>query len=281
MQCFDILILSIFTENVITYNQLKFSTMKRTIISLLLILFCAFGFSQNAQSTVPRDWHMLDFQQDHIYGISVDKAYQDLLKNMKSTPVIVAIIDSGIDTLHEDLKPVLWHNPLVKNNGLDNDKDGYVEDIFGWNFIGSKDPGKNVTKDTEESLRVYYKNKDKFTNITSEDQLKKKDRKLYQDWKRSKIVVLQTTKEQKSINSLTNAQKLYSEYNPLYQKELNKEIYSISDVKAYQTKDDQKSVMRRTLIAMFRISKTDTTNVLLNNRIAYMIESLKPLVKLP
>ena len=258
--------------------------MKRKITALILILFFAFGYSLNAQnpvSTTPRDWHMMDFQQDHVYGISIEKAYLELLKNKKSTPVVVAIIDSGIDTLHEDLRSVIWHNPREIANGLDNDNDGLVGDLFGWNFIGSKDPSKNVTKDTEESLRIYYKNKDKFANITSEDQLKKKDRKLFQDWKRSKIVVLQTTKEQKNINSLTNAQKLYSEYNPLFQKELNKEIYSISDVKAYQTKDDQKSVMRRTLIAMFRISKTDTTNVLLNNRIAYMIDSLKPLVKLP
>jgi len=258
--------------------------MKRKITALILILFIAFGYSLNAQnpvSTTPRDWHMMDFQQDHVYGISIEKAYLELLKNKKSTLVVVAIIDSGIDTLHEDLRSVIWHNPREKANGLDNDNDGLVGDLFGWNFIGSKDPSKNVTKDTEEALRVYYKNKDKFANITSEDQLKKKDLKLYQDWKRSKLAVLQTSKEQKSINSLMNAQKLYSEYNPLFQKELNKETYSISDVKAYQTKDDQKSVMQRTLIAMFRISKKDTTNVLLNNRIAYIIDSLKPLVKLP
>ncbi len=258
--------------------------MKRKITSLFLILFLGFGFCLNAQntaSTTPRDWHMMDYQQDHVYGISIEKAYQELLKNKKSAPVVVAIIDSGIDTLHEDLKSVIWHNPREKVNGLDNDHDGYVEDIFGWNFIGSKDPSKNVTKDTEEALRVYYKDKDKFANITSEDQLSKKDRALFREWQRSKVAVLQLSKEQKSINMLMNAQKLYNEYNPFFQKELNKETYTVTDLKAYQTKDEEKSVMQRNYISMFRIAKKDTTNSLLNSRIAFMIDSLKPLVKLP
>ena len=255
--------------------------MKSTIISLLLILFCAFGYSQNAQTTVPRDWHMLDFQQDHIYGISCDKAYQDLLKNKKSTPVIVAIIDSGIDTMQEDLKPVLWHNPLEKNNGLDNDKDGYVGDIFGWNFIGSKDPNKNVTKDTEEYLRVYFKYKDRFSAITSEDQLSKKDRPLYREWLRTKPLVLQSTPEQKSINMYTSMQKLLNEYNPVFQKELSKPVYTITDIKTYRPNDEQKTVSQRNLMMMFRILRTDTTNVMLNNRLSYLIDSLKVLVKMP
>jgi len=255
--------------------------MKRTITSLLLILFCAFGFSQNTQTTVPRDWHMLDFQQDHFYGISVDKAYQDLLKNKKSTPVVVAIIDSGIDTLHQDLKPVIWHNPLEKNNGLDNDKDGYVGDFFGWNFIGSKDPSKNVTKDTEEYTRVYFKNKDRFEKITSENQLSKKDRALYQEWQRSKKFVLQNTKEQKSINMYASMQKFLNEYDPIFQKELNKPVYSITDLTGYQTKDEQKLASQRTYIYLLRYFKTDTTNVLLSNFIIHMIDSLKVLVKMP
>jgi len=258
--------------------------MKRKITALILILFFAFGYNLNAQnpvSTTPRDWHMMDFQQDHVYGISIEKAYTELLKNKKSTPVVVAIIDSGIDTLHEDLRSVIWHNPREIVNGLDNDNDGYVGDIFGWNFIGSKDPSKNVTKDTEESLRVYYKYKDKFATISSEDQLGKKDREPFRMWQRSKTVVLQATKEQKNINALTNAQKLYNEYNPLFQKELNKDTYTLSDLKAYQTKDEQKAISQRNYISMFRVSKSDTTNSLLIIKIAHMIDSLKPLVKLP
>jgi subtilisin family serine protease len=224
---------------------------------------------------------MMDLQQDHVYGISIEKAYKDLLKDKKSTTVVVAIIDSGVDTLHEDLKSVLWHNPLEKNNGLDNDKDGYTGDIFGWNFIGSKDPNKNVTKDTEEYLRVYFKNKDRFEKITSEKQLSKKDRVLYQEWQRSKKFVLQNTKEQKSINMYVSMQKFLNEYNPIFQKELNKPVYSVTDLIGYQTKDEQKLASQRTYIYLFRNFKTDTTNVLLSNKIIHMIDSLKVLVKMP
>jgi len=255
--------------------------MKSTITLLLLILICGFGYSQNAQTTVPRDWHMMDLQQDYVYGISIEKAYKDLLKDKKSTTVVVAIIDSGVDTLHEDLKPVLWHNPLEKNNGLDNDKDGYTGDIFGWNFIGSKDPGKNVTKDTEEYLRVYFKNKDRFEKITSENQLSKKDRVLYKEWQRSKKFVLQNTKEQKNINAIANALKLYNEYNPVFQKELNKETYTVADLKAYKTTDTQKTGILFNYISMFRISKSDTTNKQLYAKILHLTDSLKTTVKMP
>ncbi len=88
--------------------------MKSKVIVLLLILLG--GLSIKAQTTIPRNWHMLDYQQDHVYGISVEKAYQELLKNKKSKPVLVAVIGSGVDTLQENLKPVLWHNLHEKTN---------------------------------------------------------------------------------------------------------------------------------------------------------------------
>ena len=79
------------------------------------------------------------------YGISLDKAY-DFLKDRKSKTVVVAVIDSGVDTLQEDLKPILWHNPgEIPGNGIDDDHNGYVDDVYGWNFIGGKD-GRMFTR---------------------------------------------------------------------------------------------------------------------------------------
>ncbi|HEX8676159.1 MAG TPA: peptidase S8, partial [Segetibacter sp.] len=75
------------------------------LIGLLFINGVVFG-----QTDSLKGWHLLDKQTDSLHGISINKAY-DFLKNRKSSPVIVAVIDSGVDTTNEDLKNILWRNP--------------------------------------------------------------------------------------------------------------------------------------------------------------------------
>ncbi len=83
-------------------------------------------------------WSHLDLVTDTIPGMSVDKAYAELLKGKKSKTVIVGIVDSGVDIRHEDLQGQIWENPgEIANNGKDDDKNGYVDDINGWNFLGN------------------------------------------------------------------------------------------------------------------------------------------------
>ncbi len=82
-------------------------------------------------------WSHRDLLNDTIPGMSVDKAYKKIIKGKKGEPVIVAVIDSGIDIDHEDLDDVLWTNTdEIPNNGKDDDNNGYVDDIHGWNFVG-------------------------------------------------------------------------------------------------------------------------------------------------
>lgn len=83
------------------------------------------------------NWGHLDLVKDTIPGMSVDKAYSEIIKNKKGKKVIVAIIDSGIDIDHEDLDDVIWTNSdEIPNNGKDDDKNGYIDDVHGWNFLG-------------------------------------------------------------------------------------------------------------------------------------------------
>ncbi len=83
------------------------------------------------------NWGHLDLVRDTIPGMSVDKAYSEIIKGQKGETVIVAVIDSGIDIDHEDLDDVLWTNTdEIPNNGKDDDNNGYVDDIHGWNFLG-------------------------------------------------------------------------------------------------------------------------------------------------
>src|SRR5436190_5273489 len=104
----------------------------------------------------PRNWQLLDEATDHIPGISVERAYRELLtgKAPKQT-VLVAIIDNGIDTSHVDLRANLWVNPKeIGGNKKDDDNNGYVDDVHGWNFIGGRD-GEDVHFDTFEVTREY------------------------------------------------------------------------------------------------------------------------------
>lgn len=83
-------------------------------------------------------WSHLDLVKDTLPGMSVDKAYAELLKGKKGKKVIVGIVDSGVDINHEDLKAVIWTNPKeILGNGIDDDKNGYIDDIHGWNFLGN------------------------------------------------------------------------------------------------------------------------------------------------
>jgi subtilisin family serine protease len=104
-------------------------------------------------------WAHADLETDSIPGMSLNKAYQ-FLEGKKSTTVIVGVIDSGIDIEHEDLKDVLWVNTKeIAGNNIDDDKNGYVDDIYGWNFLG----GNGVAAPEQlEITRLFAKYNSKF-----------------------------------------------------------------------------------------------------------------------
>ncbi|GAB3321105.1 S8 family peptidase [Larkinella ripae] len=119
------------------------------LFSLSTILLSGAAFSQTSQ------WFHLDSKADSVWGISTDRTYRELLNDRKPIPVVVAVIDGGIDSTHEDLKRILWTNPKeIPGNGIDDDKNGFVDDVHGWNFIGGKD-GRNVQYETAEVTRQY------------------------------------------------------------------------------------------------------------------------------
>lgn len=85
-------------------------------------------------------WHLLDLEKDSIPGMSVERAYNELIQDKKGTTVIVAIIDSGVDIEHTALQNILWTNPKeIPGNNIDDDNNGYIDDIHGWNFLGESD----------------------------------------------------------------------------------------------------------------------------------------------
>lgn len=142
-------------------------------ITILASLF--FTIAASAQTKRPDNWFNLDANNDKVNGVSTEKTYQDLLKGKKSTTVIVGVLDSGVDYMHEDLKDVMWTNAgEIPGNGIDDDKNGYIDDIHGWNFMGNKD-GRNVEKDNLELTRVYKSLKAKYEGKTEKDFSSKAD----------------------------------------------------------------------------------------------------------
>ena len=111
-------------------------------------------------------WAHADLVTDSIPGMSLDQAYK-FVEGKTSTTVIVGVIDSGIDIEHEDLKDVLWVNAKeIPGNGIDDDKNGYVDDIYGWNFLG----GNGVTAPEQlEITRLYKKLSPKYEGKTDEE----------------------------------------------------------------------------------------------------------------
>lgn len=137
-----------------------------------------YGFSQDKKDKAPANWYNLDYKTDGIFGISTEKAYE-LLKGQKSTPVVVAVIDGGVDVNHEDLKEVLWINKKDANtNGKDDDGNGYTDDKYGWNFIGNAN-GENVNYDNLEVTRLIRKFEPKYISILPSTRLSEAERREF------------------------------------------------------------------------------------------------------
>lgn len=163
--------------------------MNKLILAALCISFTTIGIAQEKKS--PENWLHADNETDKIMGMSVDKAYT-LLKGRSSKTVVVAVLDSGIDINHEDLKDIIWKNPKeIPNNNVDDDKNGYVDDVYGWNFIGGKD-GKHVAQDTKESVREYKRLSVKFEGKSEEElkKLSKNEKSEYEKYQKIKTKVL-------------------------------------------------------------------------------------------
>ena len=128
----------------------------RSLLLAALALSAAPAAGHAQSDTARANWHLLDPTADHIPGISAERAYRELLAGMQPRQaVVVAIIDSGVEIDHPDLAGVLWTNAgEVAGNGRDDDNNGFVDDVHGWDFLGGRD-GRDVHQDTYEITRLY------------------------------------------------------------------------------------------------------------------------------
>ncbi len=159
-------------------------------LNSFLLFFCLFSITlqvnaQDKKVALPPNWYNLDLLADGYFGISTEKAYRELLNNKQPKKrIVVAVIDGGTDIRHEDLKNVLWKNTKeIPDNGIDDDGNGYVDDVYGWNFIGSK--AGNLHHDNLELVRLLRLYKPKYASTLMTTVLDSTEREEFRVYKKA------------------------------------------------------------------------------------------------
>lgn len=222
--------------------------MKRSILSAVMILLSGFAFAQQKQGNeLPANWYNLDLKANGVFGISIDKSYSELLKGKKPVSVIVAVIDGGIDPKHEDLKNVVWTNPKeIPGNGKDDDKNGYIDDIHGWNFLGSSKD--DFEYDNDLIVVEVRKGKAKFGDKDS-TAIAKKDLPAYREYiaKREDLKGRLENANQKIESTNT----FLTDVNAL-QKKLAKDQPTLEDFKNYVPSTDAEAKAQQFMVRILQ-----------------------------
>jgi subtilisin family serine protease len=219
---------------------------------ILVILFISACISLRAQvNSVDKldanylNWYNLDPENDNKGGTSVNKAYEKLLadKQTKKT-IIVAVIDSGVDPSHEDLKGKIWINEdEIPGNNIDDDKNGYVDDIHGWNFIGNAN-GQNVNAENLEYTRI----------------IKDKNSPFYIEAKQLYDAELEKRTQEKA--NIQKFEAVYSKAKSIIKTKLGIEVKTLEDVSKINSNDPE--VLRAVAFLKDRYEKGFTEEILQN-----------------
>lgn len=217
-------------------NKLLLAGLFAGIFSVFLTTQATFAQSE---ATLPDNWQLLDPHQDSVYGTSVNKAYQELLKGKKPHRVIVAVIDSGVDTAQVDLKGHIWTNPgEIPGNGIDDDHNGYVDDVHGWNFLGGKDD-KSIVKASSELEREYWRLRPEFGNVIDSNDVKKKDRADYRYWLKIKDTRKQdSVKNAQDFATVSMGIARFEVLDQMLQQHIGKDTLFLDDINNFNTDND-------------------------------------------
>jgi subtilisin family serine protease len=205
--------------------------MYKFILTFFLYTCSLFAWGQDATF-----WHWKDLEKDGVHGVSLLKA-QQLLKDLKlkPTPIIIAVLDGGIDTTHPQIKLQLWNNPKeIPGNALDDDKNGYVDDVHGWNFLGNA-AGENINKASDEKSRIYHRYKNEFKqdklDSAAWDLKKKQD---FYTWQQAAAEIVFTDDDAANLSFIKMARKAVVKMGLILIKEIKDTNFTTEQLETFQ-----------------------------------------------
>ncbi len=216
------------------------------ITSKLLTGIFALSLSGSLVAQEEPSKKILNWYNGKKSGMQTDKAYKKILKNKKGETVIVAVIDSGVDIEHEDLKDVIWTNKdEIPGNGIDDDKNGYIDDVHGWNFLGGKD-GRNANDAQLEVTRIYARLDKKFAGKDAKD-ISPEDARDYEKYLEvKKVVEDELASATMQMKQIAQMKEIYTKLNDTFSEKYGKD-YTKKDLKK-ALKDPEMKEVAETLI---------------------------------
>ncbi len=181
-------------------------------------------------------WHWKDLEKDGVHGVSLFKAQRLVIDlKLKPAPIVIAILDGGIDTNHQQIKPLLWNNTKeIPGNHLDDDKNGYVDDLHGWNFLGNA-AGQNINKASDEKSRIYHRYKSEFKQDNLDStiwDLKKKQ--TYKIWQQAAAEIIFTDEDADNLDFIKMARNAVVKMGVILIREIEDSNFTAEKLETYQ-----------------------------------------------
>lgn len=241
--------------------------MKKRIItlSLALLSFGVMNYFYGQESSEILNWY-----NGKSPGMNTEKAYS-ALKKRKSSTVIVAVIDSGIDIEHKDLQGKIWVNEdEIPNNGIDDDNNGYIDDVHGWNFLGAPD-GRNQQYARLEKTRILADLEKRFAGKEAGEIAAAEQADYAQYKKLSKEIGRDRANDENILGQIVQLKQLL----PLFKKEIEKRIgenFTLKEVEAWKATSEEEKELKE---IAFNIASGDWSDESLNDALAHFEASSK------
>lgn len=200
-------------------------------LTIILYTCSLFAWGQDAKF-----WHWKDLEKDGVHGVSLLKAQQMLLDlKLKPNPIIIAVLDGGIDTSHRLIRPSLWNNPKeIPGNQIDDDKNGYIDDTHGWNFLGNAS-GQNINKAADEKSRIYHRYKNEFNQaIIDSSKWDQKKKLRFKIWQQAAAEIVFTDEDTDNLAFIKMAKNAVVKMGNILIKEIEDSNFTAEKLEPYQ-----------------------------------------------